>query len=258
MARIAFAGTIRPNAQTATLIRAARAEWASARPDNEPYIGVHIRRGDRSPKAWRYHGEYIPVQEYVVETRKTWTRLLAPSSTSSTPRIYLASDSPYAQAEFSTSLSAGADTTLFSLARSSDPSLRELASTREYVQAEFAMLGEDDRVRATRGMIVDFALVSGMWPQEGEAGTSAAATVCTIGCVLVDSFISVNNKVAHDPFPVPFFRSNVCRLAAVGLGWERSFGRLTDSGNIVERDKRWVEIDNRDDVSPVWAAFELF
>jgi hypothetical protein len=37
----------------------------------------------------------------------------------------------------------------------------------------------DERIQATRGMIVDFALLSGMWSEDRDI--IPAATVCTIG-----------------------------------------------------------------------------
>lgn len=52
--------------------------------------------------------------------------------------------------------------------------------------------------------------------------------------------------------------SNVCKLAAVGLGWERAFGNVGPDGNIDEDGKGWVDIENEDRVSPEWEAFELF
>jgi hypothetical protein len=44
----------------------------------------------------------------------------------------------------------------------------------------------------------------------------------------------------------------------VGLGWERAFGAVNEMGAIYEKGKGWVEIDNRDQVIPVWQAFQLF
>lgn len=55
-----------------------------------------------------------------------------------------------------------------------------------------------------------------------------------------------------------FHSSSVCRLSAVGLGWDRAFGAVDDMGVIDEDGKRWVEIDNRAQIMPVWQPFELF
>jgi hypothetical protein len=56
--------------------------------------------------------------------------------------------------------------------------------------------------------------------------------------------------------------SNVCRLSAVGLGWDRAFGfdDGTDhtNGYINDSAKRWIDLDNRGTVSPSWTAFEVF
>ena len=53
----------------------------------------------------------------------------------------------------------------------------------------------------------------------------------------------------------------MCKVAAVGLGWKRAFGfeNAIDNpkGEIDEKSRRWVELDNRGTVSPVWSAFEV-
>ena len=60
-------------------------------------------------------------------------------------------------------------------------------------------------------------------------------------------------------------RSSICRLSAVGLGWDLAFGfdnpdddDPSRNGEINEQRKRWVEIDNAGTVDPEWEAFELF
>ncbi len=64
------------------------------------------------------------------------------------------------------------------------------------------------------------------------------------------------------PLLMLFYSSNVCRLSAVGLGWARAFG-LADGkdhsdGLINDEKKRWIELDNRGIISPMWSAFEVF
>jgi hypothetical protein len=54
------------------------------------------------------------------------------------------------------------------------------------------------------------------------------------------------------------YSSNVCKLAAVGLGWDRAFGNVDTMGNVDEEGKHWVEIDENGQFRPVWHAFELF
>lgn len=50
--------------------------------------------------------------------------------------------------------------------------------------------------------------------------------------------------------------STVCRLSALGFGWDGAFGSLaTEIDNAA---KRWVEIDNAGTLAPPWEAFELF
>jgi len=199
----ALVDTIRPNAYNARLIRSARAELSqlissnyhkSNRPrqgangnhvgnNSSQYIGVHLRRGDRHPASYNYHGGYVPISDYVQAITDTWTRLNSEASSlqddpSPDPVVYIAFDSPSAQAELASSLPRD---TIFSLSRSKDPGLQALASTRDYVQKEFDELGEEARINATRGMVLDFAIISGMWAWDGDIFPNA--TVCTIRSV---------------------------------------------------------------------------
>lgn len=175
---ISLTETIRPNAKNAALIRSTREELASILAENQPndphYIGVHIRRGDRHPSSWRYKEDYIPTPEYVQAVHTTSLRL------SLHPEVemlmYIASDSPSAKAEFAKLLPS--DTNLFSLSQSRKLELQTIASPREYVQHEFDDLEQEDRVKLTRGMIVDFAMLSGIWAWESDVVPKA--TVCTI------------------------------------------------------------------------------
>jgi len=197
-ALVSFNETIRPNAHTAKLIRTARAEMNGLSRSISPnqtsnaastqraedtnihlpsYIGVHVRRGDLHATSWAFHKGYVPIINYAQAALATWSRLF-PSSSPST--IYIASDSPSAERELSDALPS--NTSVLSLSRSANPELRTLASPKEYVQSEFAGLGEEERINATRGMIVDFAMVSGMWAWPDDVIPDA--TVCTIGCVM--------------------------------------------------------------------------
>ncbi|KAI0783109.1 hypothetical protein C8Q75DRAFT_784903 [Abortiporus biennis] len=263
--------TIRPNAHTAQLIRAARKEIATilnlpphpSEPTNgdihpqqaevdltkhhfDPYIAVHIRRGDRKAANYPYRNEHIPLDNYVKATHETWSRLFAsPHSSSSSPAssdplhfpsppiTYVASDSPTEIKQFISAFPSS--TAVFSLESSTDPTLRGLASKKEYDQHEFDKEEEEERKRLTTGMIVDFAMMSGLWSWEGDV--VPGTTVCTLS-------------------------SNACKLAAVGLGFDRAFGfgDGTDHkmGEINNEKKRWVEIDNRGLVTPEWTAFEIF
>jgi len=54
------------------------------------------------------------------------------------------------------------------------------------------------------------------------------------------------------------FSSNLCRLAPIGLGWEMAFGHVDRSGSIDKQGHRWIDVDERGSVIPVWEAFELF
>ncbi|TFY67983.1 hypothetical protein EVG20_g3728 [Dentipellis fragilis] len=256
--RISITKTIRPNAAVAALIRSARTEFASHLPsplpsipasinssDGSPplpdpgqYIGVHIRRGDRTGLSWKYVDKHLPTKVYADALNASWARLFKVNGTSSnttetpSPRVYLASDDPTALKELVPLLPE--NTTAFTLANSSDPALREIASPEAYVQAEFNRLDLEERQRRTRGMIVDFALLSGLWAWNNDP--VPAGMICGMA-------------------------SSVCRLSAVGLGWDRAFGfgfKKHDEGDIDEEHKRWIEIDEAGVVDPVWQAFEMF
>jgi len=222
-----FETTIRPNAQTAKLIRLARSELSMKLGHGTPYTSVHIRHGDRKSSSYHYHGSPVPITEFAQATSDAWTRLGIANTSSATPHVYVATDSPAAQKEFADTFQGPT----FSLSQSEHPELAALASHQEYRQAEFNELPFEQRTDATRGMIIDFAMVSGMWAWDGEIIPDA--TVCTI-------------------------TSNVCKMAAVGLGWDRAFGQVDSMGYIDENHKRWIEIDQKGVIVPVWQAFELF
>lgn len=199
MALESLTETIRPNAHNAELIRKARSELAHTLSINEsysgsnnpaPYIAVHIRRGDREAASWTYHGSQVPVENYVEAIRDTWSRLYPsmplpsrevsleePSHFPVPPITWIASDAPEASQKFQDGFPASG-AALFSLASSTDAALRGIAPKHAYIQKEFNQEEESERIRLTRGMIVDLAMVSGLWAWEGEV--LPGAIVCTI------------------------------------------------------------------------------
>ena len=140
------------------------------------YIGIHVRRGDQLATSWSFHNGYVPTVNYAQAALDSWSRLHLSSSSPLT--VYVASDSPAAQLELIDAFPS--DTRIFSLSLSEDAELKALKSPGEYVQAEFARLGEETRKKATRGMIVDFAMLNGMWNRQEVV---PEATVCTIRCI---------------------------------------------------------------------------
>ncbi|KAF5355756.1 hypothetical protein D9756_003709 [Leucocoprinus leucothites] len=222
-----FVSTIRPNSELASLIQSARQELKALIPPaasqpRETYISVHVRRGDRKHRF--SSTSYTSITEYISYIEDTRARLL--NSLSDAP-VYFASDSPAAESEFADSYMGR----YFSLRQSQDSALRRLASSQDYDQKEFNSLSLEERLRLTKGMVVDFALLSGMWSQKGEPISRAG--VCTIS-------------------------SNVCRTLAVGLGWDQAFGRVDDMGYLDDELKGWVEVEEKGRIVPVWTAFELF
>lgn len=242
-----FQEVIRPSPEIAALIRTARAELVQvASPSNgrsDPYIAIHMRRGDRKPSSYRFSGNYVPIADFMDAIDVTWARLHPESSENLF--VYIASDAPSALLELSNSRYR-----TFSLSQSRDPGIRALASPAEYRQETFNELDADVRIQATKGMVVDFALVSGMWPWPRDILPDAV--VCTIRYVLIPqtSWAGENHRYC--------FSSNICKLAAVGLGWDTAFGAVDDMGQMDDNQKRWVEIDQKGQVIPVWEPFELF
>jgi len=129
------------------------------------------------PLSWKYHAGYVPIPEYVKAVQDTLLRFS--TQTDSVTAAYIASDSPAAEAEFVDALPSNIQ--LFSLPQSQNPELRSLASPNDYVQKEFDTLELEKRVNLTRGMVVDFAMLSGMWAWNDDI--IPRAIVCTIRCV---------------------------------------------------------------------------
>jgi len=128
------------------------------------YVGTHIRRGDQKSLSYSYPDRKIPLHEYLDGIQSTWTRLHSGHIRKVHPVVYLATDSPQAHVEFSETYKGE----VFSLYDSGDSRLRALASPAEYYQKEFNKLDLQSRIAATRGMIVDLALVSGMWADDDD------------------------------------------------------------------------------------------
>jgi len=159
------------------------------------------------------------------------------------PAVYLATDSPEAHEEFVQSYQGA----VFSLFTAADSRLRALASPGEYYQNRFNELDLRTRIFATRGVIVDLAVLSGLWPDEGNLVPDAV--ICALrSAFLCFARLSLNSN----------YSSNICRLAPIGMGWEMAFGHVDRSGTIDKQGHRWIDVDEQGSVIPVWEAFELF
>ncbi|QRW00743.1 hypothetical protein RhiJN_28761 [Ceratobasidium sp. AG-Ba] len=200
------------------------------------YMGMHIRRGDRRAMSWRFiksgAAGYVPLQDYVDAAQKTWAEQGPPGAA----HVYVASDDPLMLDEF---INRASGMHVYSLRQwgvdggrvgessvsAVSEELAELASPSAYIQSEWRIRPEVQRIRLTRGMIVEMALISELWDDEREEDNDLelVATVCTL-------------------------TSNVCKMAAVGLGWSRALDSDT---------KSWVEIDNRNNIEPEWEAIEM-
>ncbi|TFY50680.1 hypothetical protein EVJ58_g10937, partial [Rhodofomes roseus] len=105
------------------------------------------------------------------------------------------------------------------------------APEHAYDPVFFAEVPTAERVRLTRGLIVDLALMSGLWPEDGYV--VPGATVCAAGL-------------------------NACELAVIGLGWERAFGfddaKEHPTGEVDHARMRWVPLGPQ---TTRWKGFEL-
>ncbi|KIY69447.1 hypothetical protein CYLTODRAFT_442690 [Cylindrobasidium torrendii FP15055 ss-10] len=218
MSRESMVNTIKPSQENVKLIDLARSELIQ---ETSNYVAAHIRRGDMHAESYAHRNEYIPL-ETIAEAFQT----------SNAPLAFLASDSPTALAAMASTLEKEQKKEVYYLGRSKHPELRAIASPHEYLQAEWSAYDAESRLRLTRGMIVDFALLSG-W------GTGRMAEPGWIFCTL--------NAAA-------------CKLSAVALGWEEAFGSMDPKGDghINQRTARWVELDLKGVIIPQWRAFDLF
>lgn len=187
-----FTTTIRPNAQNVDLIQRTRKEMLAflnvvnkgRAVDNIIYSGAHIRRGDRQTLSYSFPDRRVPIADYLKGVTSTWSHLHTGALASITPVVYLATDSPDARHQFSQQYQELYQGETFSLYDTTDPMLRALASPAEYDQSTFdAQFDLQSRIRATRGMIVDLALVSGLWLTNNDI--TPEFTVCAMRYVLI-------------------------------------------------------------------------
>jgi hypothetical protein len=182
---VSLAETIRPNAATAALIHSARTELTSflgLQPNDAPltdqYQSIHVRRGDGMGSSWKYHDKNVAIEEYTAAGNAAWTRLFRSAGNLAPQTVYLASDDPDIFEVVQSQLEPGSR--IFSLSKSENSDLRHIASPAPYFQGEFDALPEADRVRLTKGMVVDFALLSGLWAWHDDL--KPGAVICGIRC----------------------------------------------------------------------------
>ena len=101
-ARESFDFTILPLPAVRRHLDALRATWGS-----RPYIGVHIRRGDRFTSNQKWRHDYVPVAEYSTAVSKAWRKLQSTEEgLGETPNVYVATDSLAAYEDFKAFLTA--------------------------------------------------------------------------------------------------------------------------------------------------------
>lgn len=173
-----FTFTIRPTSAIRDLIKLARESFSSFLRNEErgtasglPFVSTHIRRGDRKTLSFSFPDRKVPTQNYIDAIESTWSRL---HHSTKLPVVYLATDAPEALEEFVQSY----DGVVYSLFTAPDPRLRALASPGEYYQNKFENLNLPSRITATSGMIVDLAVLSGLWPDN--EGLAPDAVICAL------------------------------------------------------------------------------
>jgi hypothetical protein len=126
--------------------------------------------------SWKYHDKYVPIEEYSTAGNAAWTRLFRSAGNRAPQSIYLASDDPDVFDDLQSQLEPGSR--IFTLSKSENPDLRNISSPAPYFQDAFSALPEADRVRLTTGMVVDFAVLSGLWAQDNDL--KPGAVICGI------------------------------------------------------------------------------
>ncbi|KAH8835078.1 hypothetical protein DL96DRAFT_1702083 [Flagelloscypha sp. PMI_526] len=208
------------------------------------YMSIHIRRGNKHSLWQEYNYSNVPLQNFADAVHKQWPNFYLrahPNTTEVTipdPIVYLASDDR--QAIWNMTELFAKDTT-FSLPTSGHADLASLASTAPYVQQEFEKLSVDERIRNTKGMVIDLAMLAGLWSDDGtlsEEEGGIAATLKPDAVVCTES-------------------SNVCRIAAMGFEWAQAFGNVSKYGDVEVDRARWIEVEDHNRVAPVWLPFEI-
>ena len=207
-----FGSVIKPNARVRAFIAAARSELLPSSTGlldhvdfdvpahaPAPYVAVHMRHGDLKPLSLRYGLQPIPVSDYAAGISKAIDELALRASADKPLIIYAASDSVKAVEGLQTFQPGNGPACackVVSLRSSASPEIRELAypSLDGYRQDDWAgsmamLWTDEERVRYTTGMIVDLALLSGLWPSITNGNTESmtpSAVICGIKCVRVD------------------------------------------------------------------------
>jgi hypothetical protein len=205
MAQKSFASTIRPNEEMRTLIKIAKVEFLRKFPReseqleadkhttlHRSYYSVHIRRGDRIPHGWMHHRKPIATQVYIDAIFQRLHKSDSLIQSSQSPVVYLASDSPPMLEQFAEAYNG----TTFSLPGSKHSELNILASPQDYHQEMFDKLPLQARRKATKGALIDLALITGLWGGEQEPRLDSA--VVSVRCVydLANPCLTVKHMLA--------------------------------------------------------------
>ena len=166
------------------------------------------------------------LREYTKAVHDSWTRLYpnipipAHGATAdhfpAPPVTYVATGSPEALRAYVAAHPPA--TATFALDLSTNQELRALAPEHAYDDANFREVPIGERVSLTRGVIVDLALMSGLWEEDGFVVPGAA--ICVAGCVV--PFIFRPMPANGNVYASAQTRVNLLPLAWVGSARLRS------------------------------------
>ena len=169
--------------------------------------------------SWKYHNKNVPIEEYTTAGNAAWKRLFRSPGDLSPQVVYLASDDPGAFKDLQSQLEPGSR--IFSLTKSRYPDFRSIASPAPYFQDKFSALPKADRVRLTMGMIVDFAVLSGMWARDDEP--RPGAVICGLRYARFSWSSCLRRGILSHRFPSQFQRvqDGCCRVRLGSGVWIR-------------------------------------
>lgn len=174
------------------------------------YVSVHIRKGDMTPMSWKFvQQKNIPIDEYVSGLKRAIDSFALSATPASPLTVYVASDSAYAIDEFTAKthnlveqvnlatsrrsigvrVASLATSTNAELSQLAFPSLKGYnhsewrAGYKDLVNSDTGLWTKDEMWRMNAGMIVDMALLSGLWVDsefESDGSIKPSAVVCGI------------------------------------------------------------------------------
>jgi hypothetical protein len=121
--------------------------------------------------SWKYHGGHVPLADYL----QAMSNIGHLAGQSPPVNVWIASDDAATAKQYSEMLPEGFDA--FSLGSLKNRELQSLTPSQPYNLSTWNGLDREARVRETRGVIIDFAVISGAWDS---VGSFPEAVICTM------------------------------------------------------------------------------